>query len=106
MVFDINVFFVFPGEEADGHIQQRAADGVCLLRPEPLWLSAGERPGGDPVHSGPAPLSSSGEQTLIIMGCRARIRTLILKPHHSTNLKHQEQIHIVYAVFRSAFIVS
>lgn len=52
---------LLPGEEADGHTQQGAADGICLLWPEPLRLPVGERLGRDLVHIGTAPLSCSGE---------------------------------------------
>ncbi len=61
MVVGINVIVVVtPGEEADGYTQQGAADGFCLLRPEPLWLFAGERPGRDLIHTGTAPFSCPG----------------------------------------------
>lgn len=62
MVVLMNVF-VTSGEEADGHIQQRPADGICLLWPEPLWLFVGERLGGDLVHIGTAPFTCTGAHT-------------------------------------------
>lgn len=63
VVFLMNVVVVTLGKETDDHAQQGAADGVCLLRSEPLWLFTRERPGGDLVHTGTASLSCSGENT-------------------------------------------
>lgn len=38
LFFLMNVVVVTLGKETDDHAQQGAADGVCLLRSEPLWL--------------------------------------------------------------------